>query len=153
MKKTQVSFNLNISTELPLNYGLPFNTHSRPQYTSYVRLKNTPTGNTLCNVIPLFSDVILSSLLILTTDSPFGAHSNRNDSLARNNLKAKHLWMSPVLSPGPCRGRYTLGHRTGMSTDFKLKKNRLIKNRPHKTFLILNAYILCTFLQLTSVHY
>lgn len=69
-----------------------------------------------------------SPILILTTDSPFGAHSNRNDSLTRNNLKAKQLWKSPVLSPGPCRGRNTLwGTLRGCLGFFLIKKGVIVK--------------------------
>lgn len=110
-----------ISIELPLNCRLPLNSHSRSQYTLYVctyvsihiisQLINTPIHNVMSFHIAhsfVFRRNFFSPILILTTDSPFGAHSNRNDSLTRNHLKAKHLWKSPVLSPGPCRGRNTL---------------------------------------------
>lgn len=86
-----------ISIELPLNCRLPLNSHSRSQYTLYVctyvsihiisQLINTPIHNVMSFHIAhsfVFRRNFFSRILILTTDSPFGAHSNRNDSLTRN---------------------------------------------------------------------
>lgn len=121
-----------ISIELPLNCRLPLNSHSRSQYTlyvcTYVSIQSTPQY-TMYNVIPYCTFLcfqtlfFFSPILILTTDSPFGSYSNRNDSLTRNHFKAKHLWKSPVLSPGPCRGRNSQwGTLRGCVRFFLIKK-------------------------------
>lgn len=124
-----------ISIELPLNCRLPLNSHSRSQYTLYVctyvsihiisQLINTPIHNVMSFHIAhsfVFRRNFFSRILILTTDSPFGAHSNRNDSLTRNICESlpSSAWPMPW-------EKYTVGYPTGMSRIFLIKKGVIVK--------------------------